>query len=91
MPVDPQHFNDYDITPSRLFNSCFFAGYYIDRASIRAVRFEGYVLWRSEDRVDDQVLTLGTRWQTGREPWGGELEAAVQLGEYGGVDHRGLA
>ena len=91
VPVDPKHFNDYDTTPSRLFNSRFFAGYYIDEASIPAVRFEGYVLLRAEDRVDDRVWTLGTRWQAGRDPWSAELEAAVQGGEYGGVDHRGLA
>ncbi len=91
VPVDPKHFNDYDITPSRLFNSRFFAGYYIDEDSIPEVRFEGYVLMRAEDRVDDQVMTLGTRWQTGKEPWGVELEAAVQFGEYGGVNHHGLA
>ena len=91
VPVDPEHFNDYDTTPSRLFNSRFFAGYYTDSTSIPSVQFEGYLLLRSEGRIDDQVFTLGTRWQTEKEPWEADLEAAFQLGEYGGVEHRALA
>jgi len=91
VPVDPRHFNDHDITPSRLFNSRFYAGYYIDNVSMPGFLFEGYLLLRAEDRVDDQVWTLGTRWQTDRELWSADWETAVQFGEYGGVHHRGLA
>ncbi len=91
VPVDPNGFNDYDTTRNRLFNSSFFACYFGDESSVFDAKVDAYVLLRSEEDVEDQVFTIGTRWHKNRGHWDGELEIAGQAGEYGGDDQRALA
>ena len=91
VPVDPGGFNDYGTTRSRLFNSSFFACYLTDWSFAFDARAEAYALLRSEEDVEDQVFTIGTRWHKSRGFWEGELEIAGQVGEYGGDDQRAVA
>ena len=75
----------------RLFNSSFFACYLTDSDAVFGARIEAYVLFRSEEDVEDRVLTIGTRWHKSLGYWDGDLEVAGQVGEYGGDDQRALA
>jgi hypothetical protein len=85
VPVDPNQLNDHGRTGSRLFNSSFYALYYTDRARFERTIFEAYLLLRDESDVEDNVYTLGTRWEKRGDIWDGDLELAAQTGEYGGA------
>jgi len=91
VPVDPNQLNDHDRTGSRLFNSSFYALYYTDRVRFERTICEAYLLLRDESDVEDNLYTLGTRWEKKGDIWDGDLELAAQTGEYGGADHRALA
>ncbi len=92
IPVDHHNFNDWSTTGNRNADSDFHGIYYVDRMLIPNTRLEAYGLLRHESEANDEVYSLGTRfeWKTG--PFDADGEFVGQFGDFGqGMDHEAFA
>lgn len=87
VPVKPNKLNNHDRTTSRYFNSSFSGAYITDKTLIPNVQTEYYLLYRSEDNVDDAVSTVGVRLEHKKSVIDINSEIAIQVGKYNGLDH----
>ena len=88
VPVTPDRFNDYQMTGSRYFNSSFWGAYFTDKKVIANSQLEAYWLFRNDSSVDDATHTIGSRIASKINQFDLNGEAAVQFGEFGGLDHQ---
>lgn len=88
--VDNGNWNDWAKTGNRLFDSDFHGLYYTDWQLIPNTQFEAYWLFRHESNIDDEIHTLGSRFDTQLGDWDFNGELAGQWGDYGALDHEAM-
>ncbi len=91
VPPDNGSFNDWSPSGNRLFDSEYAGLYYTDHRALPDGPVEGYLLYRENDRLDDEVYTFGGRFDQNWRKWDANAEVAVQTGTFGDRDHRGYA
>ncbi len=91
VPPDNGSFNDWADAGNRLFDSDYGGLYYTDEHTVSDGSLEGYLLYRENDDADDQVYTLGGRFEQAWGAWDTNAEVAGQIGTFGDIDHRGYA
>ncbi len=91
VPPDDGSFNDWADSGNRLFDGDYAGLYYTDESTLSNGPLEGYLLYRENDDADDQVYTLGARFEQAWGAWDANAEGAAQTGTFGDVDHRGYA
>lgn len=89
--VDPSSLNDGEPTGNRHADSDFHGVYATDRTLLPRTTLDLYGLLRHEDDFDDEVYTAGARADASFGALSLDAEIAVQLGTFGGLDHRAAA
>ena len=87
VPVRPGNFDDWEYTGSRYVDSNFHGAYYTNWKLLPDTKWEGYLLLRHNNDVNDKVWTLGSRGVWAKGLWDADLEIAYQWGDFANVDH----
>lgn len=88
VPSLPGHFDDWSTTGNRLSDSAL-AGIVIeDPALLPGSELKYFWMFRYNDFLDDRVQTFGGTYHRDHGLFSSTLEASLQTGEYGGMDHQ---